>query len=296
MVSLLDSIEKYIAEKNYKQARESIKEVSESLLSLKDRERYQIIQKKLKPTGMQYSLQFIDGGSFERGSSTGDEDELPIKKVKLDNFYIGITEVTQQQWEGIMGDNPSQSKGNNLPVERVSWYDAVKFCNAASLVDGLDPVYEIKEKQVTCNFKANGYRLPTEAEWEYAARGGRNHNTYPYSGSENIDDVAWYRTGDLSQPQPVGSKMYNSVGLHDMSGNVWEWCWDWYSAAYYSDSSSLNNPTGPKTGTQKTIRGGSWYVNAEFCRVTNRSNRDPEKQLFYDGLRIARSEIKTEGK
>ncbi|HEX37418.1 MAG TPA: formylglycine-generating enzyme family protein, partial [Candidatus Cloacimonetes bacterium] len=178
-------------------------------------------------------------------------------------------------------------------VEKVSWYDAVEFCNKKSRKEGLTPCYSGSGKNITCNFNANGYRLPTEAEWEYAARGGHLANGsnlrnggYTYSGSDNIDDVAWYSDNSGRKTHPVGQKQPNELGLYDMSGNVWEWCWDWKGS--YS-SSSQTNPRGASSGSTRVLRGGGWYGYDNGCRVAYRGTDDPDLSNGDFGFRFVRT-------
>ena len=201
------------------------------------------------------------------------------------------------------------------PVDFVNWYDAIVYCNLLSIKEGLTPCYTIKGftapadwgtsptstgaedyddwKSVTCDFNANGYRLPTEAEWEYAARGGKAGITdgsweYEYSGSNTADDVAWYEDNSDSKTHEVGKKQSNSLGLYDMSGNVWEWCWDWYgSSSGYP--SGTEDPAGPDTGSYRVIRGGSWNNYASSCAVSLRRNYNPYSRINLYGFRLVRS-------
>jgi hypothetical protein len=179
----------------------------------------------------------VPPGTFSVGSNNGDRYERPIHQVTISQgFSMSDHEVTQKEWTEIMGTNPSNFKGDTLPVGYVSWYDALEYCNRRSVKEGLTPVYSGSGDYITCNFKTNGYRLPTEAEWEWAAKGGgKEFMVYEYSGSNNVDAVAWYGGNSGGRSHPVGQKQPNSLGIYDMSGNVWEWCWDWYGG--YSSGS-----------------------------------------------------------
>jgi len=233
-----------------------------------------------------YEMVSVEGGSFMMGNSDGEKDEIPVHRVSVKSFRIGVTEVTQELWLQVMGTTPSKYQGENRPVELVSWRDAVAFCNKLSEKEGLEPAYRITSSGVTCNFASNGYRLPTEAEWEFAARGGSRTTNTPYSGSKNISSVAWYRDNSSAQTHEVARLNPNELGLYDMSGNVWEWCWDWYDS--YS-SYNLDNPTGPGTGNLKVIRGGSWHDSAEDSRVSNRLKIDINDRSRNLGFRLVRS-------
>jgi formylglycine-generating enzyme required for sulfatase activity len=198
------------------------------------------------------------------GSNTNDR-EKPVHTVTVSSFYMSKYEVTQKEWRDIMGNSPSYFKGDTLPVEQVSWYEAVEYCNRRSVKEGLTPAYGGSASTgISCNFKANGYRLPTEAEWEYAAKeGNKDGMSYEYSGSNSIGSVAWYGDNSGSTTHPVGTKAPNSLGIYDMTGNVWEWCWDWYGS--YSGGSQTD-PVGASSGTNRVWRGGSWYNSAGFAR------------------------------
>jgi len=234
---------------------------------------------------------FVKGGTFQMGSNDGDSDETPVHTVKVDDYFIGEYEVTQEEWTEVMGDNPSNWEGDNLPVEQIMWFDAVKFCNEKSRVEGLTPCYSGSGENTICDFSANGYRLPTEAEWEYAAKGGTESENYKYSGSDSIDEVAWYDGNSGDKTHSVGGKQPNELGIYDMSGNVWEWCNDWYDGSnddsYYSKSSS-NNPRGVSSGSYRVDRGGGWYDYAKYCRVANR-RYSPDYSHSYLGFRLLRS-------
>ena len=211
---------------------------------------------------------YVEGGTFNMGSNEF-ENEGPIHKVTLKDFHICKYCITQSQWKAIMGNNLSHFKGDDLPVEMVSWNDAQKFLTALN-------------KQTGKNF-----RLPTEAEWEYTARGGLKSQDYEYAGSNNIDEVAWYDNNGGNRTHPVGQKKSNALDLYDMSGNVWEWCSDWYGFDYYQESQE-KNPTGPDDGSDRILRGGSWVFNAKFCRVADRGGSEPSKRYDSCSFRICR--------
>lgn len=213
----------------------------------------------------------VEGGTFmmgatpEQGNNVLDE-EKPAHQVTLSSFLIGKYEVTQEEWQAVMGDNPSYFKGAKCPVESVSWNDCQKFIRKLNAMTG------------------KRFRLPTEAEWEYAARGGNKSIGYKYSGSDNLDRVAWYDGNSGSASHNVGQKSPNELGLYDMSGNVWEWCQDWKDS--YS-SISQTNPTGPSSGSVRVNRGGSWNFFAFDCRVSYRYCNAPGYRDSYLGLRLA---------
>lgn len=217
------------------------------------------------------NMVYVFGGTFTMGATSeqGSDafgDEYPCHCVKLFSYYIGKYEVTQAEWKAVMGSNPSNFKGDNLPVENVSWNDCQTFIRKLNSLTG------------------KNFRLPTEAEWEFAARGGNNSRGYKYSGSNDIGSVAWYDDNSGSKTHPVGQKSPNELGLYDMSGNVLERCQDWYGS--YS-SSSQTNPTGPFSGSLRVIRGGGWFSRAWYCRVSGRGNSTPGYRNDALGLRLA---------
>ena len=215
------------------------------------------------------------------GSTAGDDDEKPVHTVRVDSFYMGKYEVTQEEWQEVMGSNPSRFKGTNRPVEGVSWYDVVAYCNKRSYREGRTPVYQINGERVRASWTADGYRLPTEAEWEYAARGGNESRGYEYAGGDNADQVGWYGDNSGDKTQPVGGKSPNELGIYDMSGNVWEWCWDRYGGYSYG---SQTNPKGASSGPRRVLRGGSWYLYAGYLRSAYRHVSSPDYSSSNFGL------------
>ncbi len=218
--------------------------------------------------GVYFKMVRVSGGTFRMGSVAGDSDEQPVHEVALKDYMIGETEVTQELWEAVMGTNPSCFKGNKKPVECVSWDDCQMFISKLNKLTG-------------CNF-----RLPTEAEWEFAARGGVSGKGLNYSGSKVVGSVAWYSSNSNSTTHDVATKAANELGVYDMSGNVWEWCQDWYDTEYYS-SSVVNSPTGPSSGAYRVFRGGSWCLAASLCRSSFRSFNLPSSRFNYLGFRLA---------
>lgn len=253
------------------------------------------------------SLVFVKGGAFKNTKSN-----YYGKDVTLSDFYIGKYEVTQKEWVEVMGSNPSQFIGDNMPVEMVSWYDAVEYCNKRSIKEGLEPYYNIDKNKkdpnnqsdydhikwtVTTNAGANGYRLPTEAEWEYAAGGGQMSKSYTYSGSNNADEAAWnwrnagdqYLSGDWNWPiiennnsktKAVGGKKPNELGLYDMSGNVREWCWNWYG-------DDLDHSSG---GSYRVVKGGGWVGDIHSIELSFRGKFEANGFGADQGFRVSRGE------
>ena len=226
--------------------------------------------------GVRFVMVPVQGGTFTMGATAEQGSdayywEKPAHKVTLSSYYIGQTEVTQELWTAVMGSNPSRfkGKGSNLPVEQVSWNDCQEFIKKLNAATG------------------KRFRLPTEAEWEYAARGGSMSKGYKYSGGNDIGSVAWYNGNSDSKTHSVATKSPNELGIYDMSGNVWEWCQDWYGSY---GSGAETNPTGATSGSYRVIRGGSWSYGARCCRSSSRSNFEPSNSSILLGFRLALSE------
>jgi formylglycine-generating enzyme required for sulfatase activity len=212
----------------------------------------------------------IRGGKFIMGEKS--EVDAPPHEVEVTSFCMDKNLVTQEQYERVMGDNPSRWKGARNPVEQVRWSDAVRFCNKRSALEGLQPCYDLKTW--ACNFEANGYRLPTEAEWEYACRAGTTTRYFFGENPSKLAEYAWFEKNAGGHPRPVGQKLANAWGLYDICGNLWEWCNDFYKVDYYPEA-PRKDPRGPATGQTKAVRGGAWRSSAENCRCGYRYNESP---------------------
>lgn len=236
----------------------------------------------------------IDSNYCNREIPEIDSFELSTKQnVKIKSFYVCDHEVTQGEWQYVMGNlnnfvkNDKNGKGANYPVYNISWFDAVKFCNALSKTQNLEPAYTINGKNVSWNKDAKGYRLLTSAEWEYVSCAGKTGNL-PYSGAETTSDTnysafVWFEENKNGKAREVKGKNANAFGVYDMSGNVWEWCWDWFDENY----SEVDNPTGPSTGTKKIFRGGGWKCPKSQVRARSMSTREPTKSWYLLGFRVA---------
>ncbi len=235
-------------------------------------------------SGVEIEMIYVKGGTFRMGATEeqGDDaydSEKPVHSVTLSDYYIGKFEVTQGLWEKVMGTtiheqlikadySSTYGVGSDYPMYYVNWEEAQEFCTRLGQLTG------------------KNYALPTEAQWEYAARGGVKSRGYKYSGSNTIGNVAWYRDNSSSSTHPVATKQPNELGLYDMSGNVWEWCSDWYDWYGYYSSESQSNPTGPSTGSRRVLRGGSWNTDARTCRVSNRISYGPSSRYITYGFRV----------
>jgi formylglycine-generating enzyme len=237
----------------------------------------------------------VQGGTFN--NSTSD--------VTVSSFYLDKYEITQSAYEAVMGVNPSHFPSvTNGPVEQVSWYNAIEYCNRRSMTEGLNPCYSyssygtnpttwpvgwntnyLNHTNVSCSWTANGYRLPTEAEWQYAARGGNQTHNYTYSGSNDIDPVAWYWDNSGNATHTVGTKTANELSLFDMSGNVWEWCWDIHGSY---PTGAQTNPHGAVSGSYRVFRGGGWTGGADYCTVSSRFSGIATYSVYDIGFRCVR--------
>ena len=256
----------------------------------------------------------IPAGSFQMGSNEGNSDNKPVHEVTITKpFYMGKYEVTQAEYEKYCSygsSSPNSGVGANYPAYFISWYDALVYCNKRSMAEGLTPCYSIRGStdpkvwgtvpsaqdatwnSVICNWNANGYRLPTEAEWEYAARAGDNTvDSLTYSGTNDenkLGDYAWYRDNS-STTHEVGTKLPNAFGLYDMSGNVWEWCWNWITSEYDENTEGGSDPTGASAGSYRVFRGGYWGNPSSLCVVSAwRGCIEPYYRDGFIGFRVVR--------
>jgi formylglycine-generating enzyme required for sulfatase activity len=221
-------------------------------------------------TGIDMAL--IPAGEFTLGNDRGENDEQPAHRVRLAAFYMDVCEVTQASFQAILGRNPSKALGPDRPVERVSWLAAVQYCNMRSAREGFKPCYDLKT--LACDFLADGYRLPTEAEWEYACRAGTTTRWSFGDDPGALARYAWFKACAEKTTHPVKQKQPNPWGLYDMYGNVAEWCNDYY-AEHYDPAAAAENPHGPASGSERVLRGGSWASSAEDCRSSARHSEPP---------------------
>ena len=273
------------------------------------------VTKELQPVPKGFVL--VEAGSFQMGSNKGYSDNKPVHEVTITKpFYMGKYEVTQAEYEvycnyGSSSPSSNYGDGDNYPAYYVSWYDALVYCNKRSIDEGLTPCYSISGNTdpnkwgtvptsrdstwdaVECNWTANGYRLPTEAEWEYAARAGDDTvDSLTYSGTSDVNklgDYAWYGSNSGSETHEVGKKLYNAYGLYDMSGNVWEWCWNWFTSSYDTEAEGGSDPTGASAGSYRVYRGGGWSFNSDDCAVSCRYGDYPYYRYYFLGFRVVRA-------
>jgi formylglycine-generating enzyme required for sulfatase activity len=229
----------------------------------------------------------IPKGSFYMGTDdTDDWDNLPKHKITISNdFYMAKYEITQEQWKVVYGNisNPSKYVGTKFPVDQITWFKTLDLCNQLSKIEKLTECYTINGETVTCNWNANGYRLPTEAEWEYACRGGTISDFYG-----TISEIGWTNSNSKNAPNEVGLKLPNSFGLYDMSGNIYEWCWDYYDSEYYA-TSPASDPKGPVTGEERILRSGSWIDGDSKAKSITRHSAIPGLYNFNWGVRVVRN-------
>jgi sulfatase modifying factor 1 len=230
----------------------------------------------------------VKGGTFMMGEEDPYQYMGPIHTVTVDSFCIGKFEVTQAEWQAIMGDNPSFYKGDNNPAEQVSWLEIIEYCNKRSEKEGLTLCYSKIGENIVCDFTAVGYRLPCEVEWEFACIGGEKSNNYFFSGSNDVGEVAWYEGNSGGKPHAVGGKKPNELGIYDMNGNVWEWCWDWYDEDYYKKSPA-ENPRGPEKGKARTYRGGGCSGVKHYQLARHRDGLEPTYKESDMGFRLAKT-------
>ena len=244
---------------------------------------------------------FIEGGSFYMGNdySKNALDEKPEHEITLDDFYISKHEVTYEMYEkfclkqGVDLPNDGGYGGGNNPVINVSWVNAIKFCNWMSTTYGYEKVYDLVidsagTKINSVNWEADGFRLPTEAEWEYVAKSGSKSTGQIYAGSNDPKEVAWFSQNSDNKPHAVGQLKANELGVYDIMGNAWEWCWDFYAENYYSHSPETN-PRGPETGDKRVYRGGNFESNIQFVRITRRFALSQNQQSGLIGIRVVQN-------
>jgi formylglycine-generating enzyme required for sulfatase activity len=290
-----------------------------------------------------FTMIHVPGSTFPMGAAGDDPDaydwngEKGQHTVELDAFHIGQYPVTQALYKAVMeNQNPSEFIDDNRPVEQVSWFDAAVFCNKLNEILDLEPCYYVdaafqdlfgktadgyelpNDGAVFIRPSSKGYRLPTEAEWEYAARGGKEGVTqnfkyagsnarsgkedeaqnFQYAGSNKLKEVGWFDTNSHQETKPVGMKAPNILGLYDMSGNVWEWCQDWFDSNYYDDCAkkgTVKNPLGPDNGSNRVSRGGSWDLNPQYCRVAYRYLWPPDTRNDNIGFRLCLASSEVDG-
>lgn len=256
------------------------------------------------PDGTSFEMVPVEGGSFMMGSEEGKEREKPTHKVQLASFYLSRYPITQLLWKAVMGEDPKKLAFPHpqRPVEMVSWHEVVEFCNQINKIQDYRTIYTIDKDLPYPNNKKwtdslikepEGFRLPTEAEWEYAAGGGKYGPSFTYAGSPNHNEVAWWDRSSQGISQPIGLRSPNALGLFGMSGNIWEWVWDWYDDNYYeycSQQAIIPNPIGKAHGSSRGVRGGSWYnYVVDDLRIAYRYDYNPAYRNLDIGFRLCRS-------
>ncbi len=238
-------------------------------------------------------MALVQGGTFMMGDQNGggERNELPVHEETVKSFYIGKYEVTQKEWMDVMGVNKSRVKGDQNPVTNITFYEMLEYCNKLSEKQGYKPVYTINGTKIEVDMEANGYRLPTEVEWEYACKGGVNGQNTKYSGSDDILSVAWYSGNSKRTSHPVGQLKPNELGIYDMNGNAWEACYDWWDPGHYADRKKNPDkyPLGPTRGSRKVRRGGGYSDREAGCTVSYRHQFRPNAPSNIVGLRLARN-------
>lgn len=251
-------------------------------------------------SNMKPKMVMVEGGTFKMSPKENAVDSKTKKKIVYDitvsSFEMAKFEVTVADWKAYTSANkmsmparPSWGWNDEYPMTNITWTDAIKYCNWLSKVNNLKPAYSKKGDKYICDFKADGYRLPTEAEWEYAAKGGNKSQNFTYSGSNDLEMIAWYAENSRKSPQEIGTKLANELGIHDLSGNVWEWCWNYYSPIHHLVE-KRDNPVGPDRGEKRTVRGGSWDSSKlEYLKPSNQLSWNPISTNEFFGLRIVRT-------
>ena len=233
-----------------------------------------------------FFMVYVEEGKFMMGDNKSEyKEEKPEHEVELSPFFMAQFPVTQNLYKAVSSDQPSEYTGDNRPVEQVTWYDAVNFCESLNKALKLENPFTGEKDDVTADLRSAGFRLPTEAEWEYAAREGSLGSRQKYSGSDDLDSVGWYNENCGYETKPVGLKLPNGLGLYDMSGNVWEWCLDWYKDDFYKKSPK-KNPCNLSKGSLRVLRGGSFGGDRGHCRVSYRGSNVPGGGWLGGGFRL----------